>query len=315
MTVGPMGLGMAAAAAAAMVPSPIEAPGPAGPLKGILLAPAGPGRAPLVLIIPGSGPTDRDGNSPLGVAAAPYRLLAEALAERGIASARIDKRGLFASAAAIPDANSVTIGDYVKDVGAWVAMLRRKTGVRCVWLAGHSEGGLVAAAAARGDGVCGAILIATAGRPLGKVLREQLNANPANAPILADAETALTALEAGRRVDVAAFHPALRNLFSPPVQPFLIDLLSYDPAALLRGYGRPLLVVQGESDIQVSAEDARLLAAANPAARLVLLPGVNHVLKQAPADRSANAATYADPNLPLAPGIADSIADFVKRRR
>jgi pimeloyl-ACP methyl ester carboxylesterase len=308
-----MALGMAAAAA--MVSSPIEAPGPAGPLKGVLLAPAGRGAPPLVLIIPGSGPTDRDGNSPLGVAAAPYRLLAEALAERGIASARIDKRGMFGSAAAVPDANAVTIRDYVTDVGAWVATLRRKTGVRCVWLAGHSEGGLVAAAAARGSGVCGAILMATAGRPLGKVLREQLRANPANAPILADAESAIAALEAGKRVDVAPLHPALQNLFSPLVQPFLIDLFSYDPAALLRGYERPLLIVQGESDIQVSSADARLLAAANPVARLVLMPGVNHVLKEAPADRAANAATYADPNLPLAPRIADAIADFVKRRK
>ncbi|HYG49013.1 MAG TPA: alpha/beta hydrolase [Allosphingosinicella sp.] len=313
---GPAGIGMAAAAAAAaMVSSPIEAPGPSGPLKGVLLAPAERAGVPLVLIVPGSGPTDRDGNSPLGIAAAPYRLLAEALAERGVASARIDKRGMFGSAAAAADANAVTVGDYAKDVGAWVAMLRRETGVRCVWLAGHSEGGLVAAASARGEGVCGAILIAAAGRPLGQVLREQLRANPANAPILPDAEAAITALEAGKRVDVAAFHPALQNLFSPAIQPFLIDLFSHDPAALLRGYERPLLVVQGENDLQVSTGDARLLAAANPAARLVLLPGVNHVLKEAPADRAANAASYANPKLPLAPGIADAIAEFVKRPR
>src|ERR1700760_2169899 len=96
------GCGAAASAAAAPLESAIEAPGPLGPLKGTLLAPQ-PGGGPVVLIIPGSGPTDRDGNSPAGVLAATYRLLAEGLAGHGIASVRIDKRGMFGSAAAVAD--------------------------------------------------------------------------------------------------------------------------------------------------------------------------------------------------------------------
>lgn len=71
-----------------------------------------------MLIIPGSGPTDRDGNNLLGVKASTYRLLAHELAAKGVSSVRIDKRGMFASAAAVPDANAVTMKDYVRDTNA-----------------------------------------------------------------------------------------------------------------------------------------------------------------------------------------------------
>jgi len=103
------------AAAPAPVETYVDAPGPSGPLKGTMLTPGGIPAPPVVLIIPGSGPTDRDGNSGLGVKASTYRLLAEALAERGIASARTDKRGMFASPGAVANPNHVTISDYAAD--------------------------------------------------------------------------------------------------------------------------------------------------------------------------------------------------------
>ena len=304
---------VASAALASGVPTgvEVEAPGPSGKLKGTMLAPMAKKRAPPALIIPGSGPTDRDGNSPMGIKAATSRLLAEALAERGIASVRIDKRGMFGSAAAVPDANAVTVPDYVADTRAWIAALRSATGAKCVWLVGHSEGGLVAAAAAREEGVCGLILLAAPGQPVGQALRRQLAANPANAPLLPDAEAAIAALEGGRTVDVSAFHPALQQLFAPQVQGFLRSLLSYDPAALLKDYDRPVLVLQGETDLQVGSEDAKRLAAAAPKAKLALLPGVNHVLKEAPADRAGNMAAYFNPEAPLAAGVAAAVADFI----
>src|SRR6187551_2990399 len=115
-----MGMMMAAMAASAMT-----VPGPNGPLEGTFLD-AGKG-APVVVIVPGSGPTDRDGNNPMGVTAAPYRLLAEALAEKSVSSVRIDKHGIFGSKAAIPDANKVTIADYAADAHAWAEVARQKT--------------------------------------------------------------------------------------------------------------------------------------------------------------------------------------------
>jgi pimeloyl-ACP methyl ester carboxylesterase len=305
---------LAAASAIAAVPAgtPIEAPGPLAPLKGTLVTPAGKPAA-TILIIPGSGPTDRDGNNPLGVRAAPYRLLAEGLAAKGIATVRIDKRGLFESRAAVSDGNAVTIADYAADVHQWAKAVRARTGVPCVWLLGHSEGGLVAMAAAQDPAdLCGLVLVSAPGRRLGDVIREQLRANPANAPVLDQANAALDSLEAGRRADTTGMNPALLPLFAPQVQGFLISLLSYDPAKLVGAVARPVLVVQGERDLQVGVADARRLAEADRKAKLVLVPGANHVLKAvASDDRAANFATYADPDLPLAPGIVDTIAAFV----
>lgn len=292
----------------------IEAPGPDGPLRGTMVLPAKD--APIILIIPGSGPTDRDGNSPLGVRAAPYRLLAEGLAGQGIGSVRIDKRGMFGSQGAVTDANAVTIDDYVRDTGAWVDAIRVRTEARCVWLLGHSEGGLVAlAAATKVEHLCGLILVATAGRPLGDVLKEQLHTNPANAPLLDAADHAIDELSAGHRVDAAKLPPALAPLFNPAVQGFLISTFVLDPAVLAGKITKPLLIVQGQRDLQVSVADAQRLKQAAPRATLVTLPDANHVLKQVGSDeRSANLATYAATALPLAPGLVDGIAHFVKSR-
>lgn len=305
----------ASAASADPAETFVEAPGPLGPLKGTKLAPAD-ANAPIVLIVPGSGSTDRDGDNPLGVKASSYRLLAEGLLQRGVASVRIDKRGMFASAAAIADANDVTIEAYAADVHSWIDAIRKLTGRRCLWVLGHSEGGLVALAAAQNsEGVCGLVLVATAGRPIGQVVREQLKTNPANAPLIDDAERAIARLENGEKVDVAPLHPALRKLFSPAVQGFWISEMRLDPAKLAAAYAGPVLILQGDKDIQIGVADAERLKATNPSAKLTILPGINHVLKYvADDDRGANLATYADPSLPLGPGVVDAVADFVTGR-
>ncbi len=299
----------------------LTTPGPMGLLKGTLTLPSEhgplPNMTPVFLILPGSGPTDRDGNSPLGIAAAPYRLLAEALAKRGYPSVRIDKRGMFGSEGAVANPNDATIASYGDDLLAWATAIRKRLpaekGTRSVIPIGHSEGGLVALAAmARMQGACGLILIASIGRPLDEVIREQLRANPANAPFLEEAETALATLRRGKRVDVGAMNAALLPLFAPDVQSFLIDAMSYDPMKLVAQIRAPMLVVQGTRDLQVGVADARMLADAAPRSTLALVPDVNHVLKLvAPDDPLANLATYADPNLPISSEVVDAVATFV----
>lgn len=307
-----LGAGGSNAVAANLTETFVEAPGPAGLLKGTMMG-LGAAHGPVVLIIPGSGPTDRDGNSPIGIKAAPYRLLAEGLAARGVTTVRIDKRGMFASAAATPNPDAVTIADYAADVRAWTTALRQRTGVSCVWLLGHSEGALVAMVAAQSQqDVCGLMLVSAAGRPMGEVLRDQIKANPANGPLLGQALPAIDALESGRRVDTRTMDPALLPLFRPQVQGFLMDAFSYDPARLLAVYPKPVLILQGQRDIQVHEADARILKQANLKATLVLLADTNHVLKTVTSDdRNANIATYFDPGLPLAPGVIDAISGFL----
>ena len=119
----------------------LEAPGPKSPLKGIHTT-SDNADAPVILIIPGSGPTDRNGNNPQGIKASTYKLLAEEFAAHEIQSVRVDKKGLFSSSAAVDNPNRVTIQDYVDDINSWTQTIKSKTKLSCVWLLRHSEGGL-----------------------------------------------------------------------------------------------------------------------------------------------------------------------------
>lgn len=306
------GLALAVPAMAQTAPAGVEvtAPGPIGPLAGTLIDPDPKG--PLLLLLPGSGPTDRDGNSGMGVAGGPYRQLAEALAARGVGTLRVDKRGLGGSRGAVADGNRVTMADYAGDARVWIDMALKRTGRKCIWLAGHSEGGLITLIAAQAPkGICGVVLIAAAGRPLGTILREQFRASPGNAPILDSALGMVDSLEAGKRPDPATLKPPLGQIFPEAAQDFLIDQMRYDPAALAAKLRLPILVVQGDNDIQIGVTDARALAAA-PGARLEIIPGMTHVLRIAAPGAAASIGTYGNAALPVAPALVDAIAGFVR---
>ncbi len=303
---------LAAALLTDPVSTPVSLPAQPAPLHGTLLTPSGDTRA-AGLIIAGSGPTDRDGNSPLGVSGSSYRLLAEGLAAHGVATVRTDKRGVAASASMLMSEADLKFTDYADDARAWAVETARLTGQPCVWLIGHSEGALVAlTAASRGDeAICGLVLLSGAGRPIGAVLRDQLATAPE--PWLSQALAILAELEAGR--PVAEVPRELAMLFRPSVQPYMISWLPLDPAELVAAYDGPVMIGQGDNDLQVGLTDAQAMAAARPDAHLVVWNGVNHLLKVAPTDRAANAATYNDPSLPLAPGVADDIAAFILEPR
>lgn len=289
--------------------TPVQVDSPLAPLHGTLLTPEGGTRAAAV-IIAGSGPTDRDGNSPLGVSAGSYRLLAEGLAEHGVATVRYDKRGAGESVAALGNEADLRFEHMVDDALAFAAEARARTGQDCVWLIGHSEGtGIAQMAAARSpEGICGLVLLAGMGRRPRAILEEQLGPQLPE-PLKTQTFDALARLEAGELV--ADTPPALAALLRPSVQPFLIGLLALDPAALISAYEGPVFIGQGATDIQTTVEDARALKAARPEATLVIWDGVNHLLKDAPAERMANIATYSNPRLPLADGVVEDVAGFI----
>ena len=270
-------------------------------LAGTLLTPLKARTDTLALIIPGSGPTDRDGNGPM-ITTDAYRLLAEALAESGVPSLRVDKRGMFGSASA-GDPNAVTLDIYREDMAAWLEAMDRD----CAVLVGHSEGGLVALHSADLPGVCGVVLLATPGRKLGDVLRGQLRANPFNRPIIKEAESAIAALERGERVDTADMNPALAPLFREEVQGFLIGMFGFDPAEAARSVDVPLMVVGGGQDAQVTREDFDALASADDLS--VWFEGMSHTLKGV--DDPTAARSYQDPEMPLEAGLATSMVPFI----
>jgi alpha-beta hydrolase superfamily lysophospholipase len=269
---------------------------PTGKIYGTLALPAST-PAPLVLIIAGSGPTDRNGNAPQLNDDA-YKLLAAALVRHGFASVRYDKRGIAASALAATAEHDLRFDTYIDDTVAWLQMLSTDRRFSKVLVAGHSEGSLLGMLAVQRAPAAAYISLEGAGRPAAVVLREQLK--PKLTPALyAQADAIITQLQRGQLVTDTP--PELTALFRQSVQPYLISWFAYDPAVEIAKVKLPVTIVQGTADIQVTMADATALHAALPSSKLVVVEGMNHVLKYAP-DTSTQAAIlkgYQDPTLPI----------------
>ena len=283
-----------------------------GALRGTLLLPAGCGPFSTVLILPGSGPTDRDGNNAMGVGANTYRLLAEGLAAKNVASLRYDKGGIATSAAAAPKSEAdMRFEMGATDAALFVGALRKEARVGHVTLVGHSEGSLLAMLVANQAKTEGYVSIAGAGRRISDVLREQL-AKQLSGTLLTTANDIIASLEKGQTVDTVPTE--LASIFRPSVQPYLISWFKYDPAAELRTVRAPALIAQGTTDIQVDVADAKLLAAARPDAKLLLVDGMDHVLKTATLDSASQNTAYTSPTLPVVPALIDAVSAFAQAR-
>jgi pimeloyl-ACP methyl ester carboxylesterase len=280
----------------------ITADGPGGRLAGTLERAEAP-RA-TALILPGSGPTDRNGNNPFGLNTDTYRLLAEALAAMGITTARIDKRGLGGSAG---DPNAVSLDAYRADTRAWLDALDAPAGV---WVIGHSEGALLALDAHALPGVCGVILLTPPGRPLAAVMRDQIGAGPLGGFLLPSYDMAMQGLMAGKAPDLSTMPPALAALFSPLTRDYMTELAVHDPATTLAEVAVPALIIHGAADIQVPPSEARPLTTARPDLPAHVLADMPHMLKATPQGADPN-LSYTDPDLPLHPELVPLIAEFI----
>ncbi|WP_260627424.1 alpha/beta hydrolase [Pseudomonas protegens] len=293
---------------AAVLQRPVSLDTGHGELYGSMLLPKSAQPVPVVLIISGSGPTDRDGNNPDGGRNDSLKRLAWVLAKHNIASMRYDKRGVAASLAATPDERNLTLDAYVADAVAWGKQLKADPRLGQLIVLGHSEGALVASLAAAQLDAAGVISISGTARPVDQVLRQQLSYRLPPALMVRSNEL-LDSLKAGQ-VDNDV-PPALQVIFRPSVQPYLITLFREDPAAAFARLKMPALIIQGSNDIQVSVDDARVLKAAKPDAQLTLIDGMNHVLRIVPNDLKRQLASYKDPQLPLAAELGRSIISFI----
>jgi pimeloyl-ACP methyl ester carboxylesterase len=302
------------------VGQPAQLVTPTGTIAGTLVVPKAEGKIPVVLIIAGSGPTDRDGNS----TALPgknntYRMLADTLAAGGVASLRYDKRAIGESRAAAGGSEAGLRFDmYVDDAAGWIAQLRADARFSRVIAAGHSEGSLVGMVAANKAHADAFVSIAGIAHRASDVIRDQLRPQIGSMPALwQDSESILASLDHGQVVDplppaIQAI-PGLASLYRPSVQPYMISWFKYVPSVEIARLAIPVLLLQGTTDIQVSVDEAKALKAAKPDAELVLIEGMNHVLKTAPADRAQNAATYSNPDLPIVPDVPKAIIAIAKR--
>src|SRR6266436_3062 len=283
-------------------------------LGGTLTLPrGGTGRVPVVVIIAGSGPTDRNGNSLMGIRPNSYGQLAWQLADRGIASLRYDKRAMPGTKGTF-DLTKMTLDDFAADARAAAESLAHDSRFSKVVLLGHSEGSALALIAARqGAPVAGVISVSGLGRPLGVVMREQL-ARQFDSATLVRYDTAMAQYLRGEQPkDVP---PQLGPLFVPINLSFMKSLTSFDPPAAIRAVHQPVLIVQGGRDVQVTVADAERLHTAKPDAQLVVVPLANHVLKQATDTTLAGQMpTYQNPTVPIMPDVANAIADWILRLR
>lgn len=303
---------LACAAHAAPTPvlqHPIDLDVPGGTLHGTLLLPQTGKPVPVVLILAGSGPTDRDGNNTDGGRNDSLKRLAWALARQGIASVRYDKRGVASGQPLAPDERQLSVEGYVADAVAWANTLRADPRFGPLVLLGHSEGALIASLAAAQAPVAAVVSLSGSGRPIDQVLAEQLREH-LPPPLFARSLGLIETLKAGQQSsDVPE---PLQVVFRPSVQPYLISLFRQDPARAFAALKVPALIVQGRNDIQVSVADAQALAAAKPDAQLRLITGMNHVLRIVPTDLKAQLASYNDPSLPLAGELPRAVVAFIK---
>ena len=278
-----------------------------GTLKGTLLSIPTEKPIPVVLIISGSGPTDKNGNNPM-MQNNHLKMVAEELSKAGIASLRYDKRGIGENTPAGPARENDMLFDHlVNDAADWATKLKEDPKFSKVIILGHSEGSLIGMLAAQKAKADAFISVAGAGQTADKIIREQLKSQPKQ--ISDEALPILEELAQGKTV--ANVNPMFAALFRESVQPYLISWMKYDPQTEVAKLTMPVLLLQGTTDLQVTEKDARLLAAANKKSKLAIIEGMNHVLKTSLADPQKNMATYSNPELPLAPALTPKLTGFI----
>lgn len=280
-----------------------------GTLYGTLTMPKdAKGKVPVVLIIAGSGPTDRNGNNTMGLNTNTYKLLAYALGKAGIASVRYDKRMVGQSVGTQKEAD-LRFEDFSDDAVGFINMLNDDARFSKVIVAGHSEGSLIGMLACHDEPVKGFISLAGAGQPAEKILTEQMKSQPGYAS--EGLKKVLDSLKRGKinpNVD-----PSLYGLLRPSIQMYIMSWCRYDPTVEIRKVKCPILIVQGTNDMQVSVDNATKLKNAKSSAILLIVRGMSHILKDGPAEKEANLATYKDPNLPLNTEMVTGVIDFINK--
>ena len=277
-----------------------------GNIEGSLLIATPNTTKTVALIIAGSGPTDRDGNS-MGVTNNSLKMLAEALGKNGIASLRYDKRGIGKSREAGLKEADLRFENYIDDAKGWINYLKDSLKFKKIVVIGHSEGSLIGMIASQDKNATKFISIAGAGQTADQLIREQFKKQPAS--VTAPVNAILDDLAKGKIVENTP--PQLISLFRLSVQPYMISWIKYDPQKEIAKLKIPVLIIQGTTDIQISLADADRLSRALPKARLVKIEGMNHIMKPAPADRQQNIATYMQSDLPIKKELIDNLVPFI----
>lgn len=293
----------------------VQITAPWGNIAATLATPEG-GSDTAVLIIAGSGPTDRNGNSGLNLNTFAYKMLADGLAAEGLAVMRYDKRAIGLSHYPAEEVPNLLFDDFVDDAALCAEYLRAR-GYSRIILAGHSEGGAIAllVATERSVAIDGIVLLSAAAFPMDEILRWQLSEQlmPSHIGLMVTANNLIIRLKRGERIAEESIPKELLALFHPRVQPFITSSMQHDPREVAARCTQPMLIISGGRDIQVTTANGEALHEAQPHAEHVVFQDMSHVLKDAAsADRMEQlVSVYTNSQLPLTEGLTSTIAQFI----
>lgn len=275
-------------------------------IDGTLLVPESELPQPLAIFIAGSGPTDRDGNQPM-MKNNSLRFLAEALSDKGIATFRYDKRivKLIQHRSTINE-KKLRFNDFIDDAIAVLEYFKKDERFSKIYIVGHSQGSLIGMVAAQ-HGADGFVSIAGAGQEIDDVIVDQL---AKQAPGLT--ESARLAFDDLRANGIAQnYDSGLASIFRAELQPFILSWMQFDPQEEIAKLDIPVLIVNGDKDIQVLPDEAEILHRAKPNADLLIVENMNHVLKEVHDMGLENQKSYNLHDLPVVPELVASISNFI----
>lgn len=276
-------------------------------IKGTLFSPEKvTNKTKLVILIAGSGPTNRSGNSTIGGVNNSLKYLAEGLAQNGIAVFSYDKRIFAQMITKTLDEKTLSFEDFINDAKDVITYFQSQKKYSKTIIAGHSEGSLIGMVAALNT-VDGYVSLDGAGRCIDEVLSEQITKQ---APSLKEAaDKALATLKEGKTFENK--NPMLASLFRESVQPYMISWIKYDPRVEIKKLTIPILLINGTKDLQVPTTDAELLYSASPKSELKLIENMNHIFKEIKLEED-NLKSYSNPNLPVMPELINTMTTFIK---
>ncbi len=275
-------------------------------IDGTLLIPNDVEKPNLVIIIAGSGPTDRNGNQNFMKNDA-LKKLAESLTAKSIATFRYDKRIIKQILNRDID-KDLLFDDFVNDAKDVVTYFKESEKFSKIYLAGHSQGSLVGMLASEKD-VDGFISLAGAGQNIGDVIVEQV---AKMSPQLGEeAQKVVDKLKSGEKT--TDFPQSLASVFNADIQDFMINWMSYEPTEIIHELKIPILIINGTKDLQVSENEANLLKEANENAQLNIIENMNHVLFEIDGGDLENSKSYNESSREISALLIENIVSFIKQ--
>ncbi|NKI33448.1 alpha/beta hydrolase family protein [Croceivirga thetidis] len=280
-------------------------------LPGELTLPKTAKKTPLVIFVHGSGNVDRNGNQEPVIKANYIKLLADSLNKKSIAFYRFDKR------TSVKENRSklgyIQFEDFVSDVKQVIEHFKKDDRFSGIHLIGHSQGSLVAMLASDSN-VKSFVSLAGPGESIQKSIVRQISAQ--NTELGKAAKLHMDELMETDTIQNVS--PLLFQIFAPQNQKFLKSWMAYDPAEEIKSLKKPVLIVQGEMDSQISLHDANLLMSAcskinsgfGAPASLLKIPDMNHILKSV-SNEIENQASYYDPSFELSSKLIDGLTNFI----